>query len=72
MLYFISGEPDLLIGPVPLGVIGSLGYAVLTLLILFRPRALAQPSPAPAKKVLAGAPGMAEKAVDQAKPGTAS
>jgi hypothetical protein len=47
MLYFISGEPDQLIGPMPLGVIGSLGYAVLALLLFFSPRALAQPASAP-------------------------
>ncbi len=38
---YISGEPDLLIGPGQVGIIGSLGYAVLALLIFFSPRALA-------------------------------
>jgi len=41
MLYFIRGEPESLIGPMPVGIIGSLGYAVLALLIFFHPRALA-------------------------------
>ena len=40
-LAYISGEPDLLIGPGHVGIIGSLGYAVLALLIFFSPRALA-------------------------------
>ncbi len=43
MLYFIRGEPESLIGPMPVGIIGSLGYALLALLIFFHPRALAQP-----------------------------
>ena len=47
MLYFISGEPDALIGPMWVGVIGSLGYALLALVILLSPRALVQPAPAP-------------------------
>lgn len=40
MTYFISGEPDWLIGPLPVGIIGSLGYATLALLIFFNTRAL--------------------------------
>jgi membrane protease YdiL (CAAX protease family) len=40
MTYFISGEPDHLIGPLPVGIIGSLGYAALALLIFFNTRAL--------------------------------
>jgi membrane protease YdiL (CAAX protease family) len=40
MTYFISGEPDRLIGPLPVGIIGSLGYAALALLIFFNTRAL--------------------------------
>jgi len=45
MLYFVRGEPDRLIGPVPVGIVGCLGYAVLTLLILFNARVLAQSEP---------------------------
>jgi hypothetical protein len=41
MLYFIRGEPDWLIGPTPVGVIGSFGYALLAALIFFSVRALA-------------------------------
>jgi membrane protease YdiL (CAAX protease family) len=51
---FFSGEQDPLIGPGVQGVIGSLGYAVLALLILFSPRALAQPAPAPAVEAQRG------------------
>lgn len=40
MVYFIRDEPDHLIGPSPVGIIGSLGYAILALLIWFHPRAL--------------------------------
>ncbi|UCC76126.1 MAG: hypothetical protein JSW37_11505, partial [Anaerolineales bacterium] len=43
-LYFISGQPDHLIGPATVGIIGSLGWAVLALLILFIPGALAPTS----------------------------
>jgi membrane protease YdiL (CAAX protease family) len=41
MLLFISGEPDYLIGPMPVGIIGSLGYVVLAVVIFFSSRALA-------------------------------
>jgi len=41
MLYFIRGEPDRVIGPLPVDIIGSLGYAALALLIFFSTRALA-------------------------------
>jgi membrane protease YdiL (CAAX protease family) len=41
MLFFARGDADRLIGPMPVGIIGGLGYAVLALLIFFSPRALA-------------------------------
>jgi uncharacterized protein len=41
MIYFIRGEPESLIGPMPVGIIGVLGYALLALVILFSTRALA-------------------------------
>jgi len=69
---FFSGEPNPLIGPGNQGVIGSLGYAVLALLIFLGPRALAQPAPAPLDMALAENPGALGKAADQAKLGTAS
>ena len=62
MLYFSSREPDPLIGPLPVGVIGSLGYAVLALAILLIPRALVQPAPAPVTMAVSGNPGAVEKA----------
>jgi membrane protease YdiL (CAAX protease family) len=40
MTYFISGEPNRLIGPLPVGIIGSLGYAALALSIFLSTRAL--------------------------------
>jgi len=72
MVYFISGAPDLLIGPMPVGIIGSLGYALLALVILLRRGALAQPAPAPVAMAASENPGAVEKAADRAKLGIAS
>jgi len=53
MLYFTRGEPNYLIGPMPVGIIGSLGYALLALLIFFSARALAPiASPGPQRNPL--------------------
>lgn len=41
MIFFLSGKPNLLLGPVTVGIIGSLGFAVLALVIFFSPHALA-------------------------------
>jgi len=41
MVYFTQGEPEWLIGPTPVGIIGSLGYALLAVVIFFSARALA-------------------------------
>jgi membrane protease YdiL (CAAX protease family) len=41
MIAYINGEPDRLIGPGHVGIIGSLGYALLALPIFFIPVALA-------------------------------
>ena len=41
MVYFLRGGWDQLIGPNTVGIVGSLGYALLALLILFIPGALA-------------------------------
>jgi membrane protease YdiL (CAAX protease family) len=68
----MRGEPNPLVGPGTQGIIGSLGYAVLALLIILSPRALAQPAPAPVDVAVAGSPGAVEKAAHQAKPGTVS
>lgn len=62
-LIFISGTPNPLIGPQPIGVIGCLGYALLGLLIFFSPRALSPYSPQPAEKVYTAAQGTMEKAI---------
>jgi membrane protease YdiL (CAAX protease family) len=40
MLYFIQGDFSRLVGPLPVGIVGSLGYGVLALLLLLSPRAL--------------------------------
>jgi membrane protease YdiL (CAAX protease family) len=69
---FNSGELNVLFGPGFQGIIGSLGYVVLGLLIFLSPRALAQPAPAPVDMALAENPGALGKAGDQAKLGTAS
>ena len=41
MIAYISGEPNLLVGPGHVGIIGSLGYVTLALPIFFIPGALA-------------------------------
>jgi membrane protease YdiL (CAAX protease family) len=72
MWFFLSGASNPLLGPGTQGIIGSLGYAVLALLIFFNPRALAQPAPVPVDTALAENPGAVEKAAHQAKPGIVS
>ena len=44
MLPFVRGDPDRLIGPITVGIVGVLGYAVLALLILLIQGALAPTS----------------------------
>jgi membrane protease YdiL (CAAX protease family) len=41
MILFLRGEPDVLIGPVPEGIVGGLGYILVALPILLIPGALA-------------------------------
>jgi membrane protease YdiL (CAAX protease family) len=41
MTLFAVGDPDWLIGPLPAGIVGGLGYGLLALLIFFSRRALA-------------------------------
>jgi len=56
MLFVIQGDPDYLLGPYPLGIIGSLGYAVLAMLVFFNSRALApigSPQPVEEKAIQA-------------------
>jgi membrane protease YdiL (CAAX protease family) len=58
MFFFLSGATDRLIGPLPVGIIGSLGYAAMALVIFFSPRALAPmagPEPAEPKPIRAAA-----------------
>jgi membrane protease YdiL (CAAX protease family) len=62
MWFFLSGESNPLIGPGTQGVIGSLGYVVLALLIFFSPRALVRVDMA-----LSQNPAAVEKAADQAR-----
>lgn len=45
-ILFIQGEPNPLLGPLPVGVIGSLGFLFAALLIFVSPRALAAPTDA--------------------------
>jgi len=50
MFPFLTGDPDRLIGPMPVGIIGVLGYVLLALLVFFSARALAPiASPRPAE-----------------------
>ena len=71
MLYFVRGEPNHLIGPEPEGIVGGLVYFLLALLILFSPRAFAQPVPAQTDAASSKNLGAAEQAAGQAKLGTA-
>jgi len=50
MFPFLTGDPDRLIGPIPVGIVGGLGYILLALLIFFSARALVQSTPAPMDK----------------------
>ena len=43
MLYFLTRDTDRLVGPIPLGIVGGLGYILLALLIFFSDQALADP-----------------------------
>jgi membrane protease YdiL (CAAX protease family) len=62
MIYFIQGEPEYLIGPMPVGIVGALGYALLAVLIFLSARALAP---------MAGPPPVAIKAVEPSAHGAA-
>lgn len=42
MILFINGQPNMLLGPTTVGLIGSLGYAVIALLVIANPRALSR------------------------------
>lgn len=47
---FVQGEPNTLLGPLPTGVIGGIGFALIALLLFFSPRGLAEPELAPARE----------------------
>jgi len=42
---FIQGQPSVLLGPLPVGLIAMLGYLLLALVLLFSPRALVPATP---------------------------
>ncbi len=44
VVFFIRGEPQLLLGPAVNGLIGAIGFAVVALLIFLRPGALSLPT----------------------------
>jgi len=67
MILFLIGKPDVLIGPSNEGIVGCLGYVLLALPIFLIPGALAPVAMVVTKKSKA-----AEKAAEQAIPGTAS
>ncbi len=56
MVPFLRGDPNWLVGPQPMGIVGALGYGLLALLIFFSARALAPiASPEPHRNpILAG------------------
>jgi membrane protease YdiL (CAAX protease family) len=66
---FFSGEPNQLIGPGIQGIIGSLGYAILAVLIFISARALAKPASAPSNPAFPENPGAVGKTADQPTPG---
>ncbi|MCC6904349.1 MAG: CPBP family intramembrane metalloprotease [Anaerolineae bacterium] len=43
-IFFAQDKPNPLLGPMPVGIIGSAGFALVALLILLTPRALAAPA----------------------------
>ncbi len=67
MVIFLTGRPDVLIGPDPSGIVGCLGYVLLALPIFFSVRALA-----PAATAVSKNPLTVEKAADPIKLGTTS
>jgi len=69
MVFFVRGDLDRLIGPLPVGIVGGLGYALLAVLIFYNARALAQGAPAPVAMALSENPGVVGKAAGQAKLG---
>jgi uncharacterized protein len=71
-LFILRGEPDLLIGPMSIGIVGFLGYALLALPIFLHPGALAQPVPPPIDTTLSSNPAAAEVAAGQAELGAFS
>jgi membrane protease YdiL (CAAX protease family) len=71
MVFFVRGDLDRLIGPLPVGIVGALGYALLAVLILFNARALAQSAPATVAMAMSENAGVVGQAADQAKLGAA-
>jgi membrane protease YdiL (CAAX protease family) len=75
-LWFLRGPLDIpmlvLIGPSTAGIIGSLGWVVLGLVLFLSPRALAQPQRVPEDRTLTEDPGAMRQAPDQPELGTAS
>lgn len=65
MAFFFRGEPNPLIGPGVQGIIGSLGFAVLALLIFRNPHALAPADPSVIRHSA-----YVEQPVGQVKPGS--
>ncbi len=44
-LLFMQGEPNMLLGPAPSGLIGSAGFVLMALILFLSPKALAKPEP---------------------------
>lgn len=64
---FIRGTPNLLLGPLPVGLIGASGFTLLMLWIMLRPGALAVPQQAPAAE-----PGDAAGSIEKGAPSPGS
>jgi membrane protease YdiL (CAAX protease family) len=53
-LLFMQGEPNMLLGPAPSGLIGSAGFVLMALILFLSPKALAKPEPEGSGQAAAG------------------
>lgn len=51
-ILFIQGDPNPILGPLPIGIIGGLGFTLVALLIFFSPNGLTETQPRPENEAL--------------------
>ena len=51
-MFFIQGEPNPILGPLSVGIIGGLGFTLAALLIFFSPNGLSETQPKPESQVV--------------------